>query len=679
MTSRSKAILSAICFVGIFVGRLACALNEDTHELVNEAAIPRERLDRALRGLGLRQGIDEPFQGFTATRWMRQGGRMEDDGSILLGTARYLRHFHDPLQPWDSAGLKWPILGQHESSVRWMQRPGTQPKRCLAGDWSWQEARRYYLDALTCEDPDQRDQAWANLFRALGQVMHLVVDASVPEHTRNDPHPLGRLFGSYEYWLERQQGLPGSDVERAFIRQYLSGPIHPDPGLLQQPTGDPLAPVPVARLIDADVYTGADPNLTLAAAVGLAEVANANFFSEDTGRSRLLLPDYPFPSLERLQPSRHPAPLTGRVRAYYTKGAGDGLAVDPVLAECVLDEAFDQAGVAGRTRTCTDERVWTETARAMLPRAVGYARAVLDYFFRGRLGATLQVAKANGTLHATLEVGNDGDEEMQGTLTLHYDRPSGHRASLGPWPVSLVPGQRSDPIVLSALPPDVPPTAWTLVFRGRLGLESDAVAATRVGGQYVGVLQYYAFSADSYHFSSDRGVVTSSPAEEIFLGGGSAVTNYGGPVEELKTVQFLYRDPTLPARTVDITPGGMFCAADEIVQYGVYYYRQFNSYRVLWLTPVSVTVTRLVPPDTLAALFDYTYLHPPAPREPLVPTLEPTSAPVTVDPPQADFVWVRPSTEATDPGPPAVAYPEGGPFAQRRAFCGGVARLRVLE
>ena len=30
---------------------------------------------------------------------------------------------------------------------------------------------------------------------------------------------------------------------------------------------------------------------------------------------------------------------------------------------------------------CVDEAVWEETASHMLPRAVGYARGVLDYFF----------------------------------------------------------------------------------------------------------------------------------------------------------------------------------------------------------------------------------------------------------------------------------------------------------
>jgi hypothetical protein len=56
--------------------------------------------------------------------------------------------------------------------------------------WSWGDARRLYYQALIEPSADAREMLWADLFRTLGQIMHLVVDASVPEHTRNDPHPL---------------------------------------------------------------------------------------------------------------------------------------------------------------------------------------------------------------------------------------------------------------------------------------------------------------------------------------------------------------------------------------------------------------------------------------------------------------------------------------------------------
>src|SRR6266511_3677798 len=70
---------------------------------------------------------------------------------LALGRARFMRHFHDPLRPWDSAGLPW-FLTRFESSVRWMQRLD-QGNQAVGGNWSWQDARQHYLNALTSSDP----------------------------------------------------------------------------------------------------------------------------------------------------------------------------------------------------------------------------------------------------------------------------------------------------------------------------------------------------------------------------------------------------------------------------------------------------------------------------------------------------------------------------------------------
>ena len=67
------------------------------------------------------------------------------------------------------------------------------------GDWSWGKAREYYYMYLTGEGKDangnavtltqeQREAAFANCFQAVGQIMHLLEDTSVPLHTQNDLH-----------------------------------------------------------------------------------------------------------------------------------------------------------------------------------------------------------------------------------------------------------------------------------------------------------------------------------------------------------------------------------------------------------------------------------------------------------------------------------------------------------
>ena len=459
----------------------ALGLNEPTHELVNREAARSSGLDGRLKNtLGFTGGLQEPFQGTTALRWLELGGRYEDQGrflNLLGGTARYLRHFHDPLQPWDTAGLRL-ITGQFESSVRWMQR-ADQDMQAVGGKWAWADARRYYFTALTAPSPTAREQAFADTFRALGQLTHLVTDASVPEHTRNDIHPMGFAFGNYEYWVSNQHGLVGSAEEAAFVANFLASPLRPDPAVQQHATGDGLATMPVARLIDTDTYRGLEtgPNVTLGPAIGIAEVANANFFSEDTGNFPF---PYPFPNPTILERVTLPLP-NGRVRAYFAKGANDGLAVAPVLAECVLYEpaAADRV-VQPVVRNCTDEVVWANVADQMLPRAVGYSAALLDYFFRGQLGGRVE-QRAGGR---TLRVWNfTPGEAMQGDVALYYDAVDGTRVEQARWTgVSLAPGDEAPGLDIPPPAADRPPAdanQYLLVFVGQLGGESGNAVAAR--------------------------------------------------------------------------------------------------------------------------------------------------------------------------------------------------------
>src|SRR3989442_14258321 len=109
--------------------------------------------------------------------------------------------------------------------------------------------------------------------------------------------------------------------------------------------------------------------------MGIVEFANANCFSESTRAGQ-----YPFPDRARVVASQLPAPSGGRARGYWAKGAGDGIPVDPALAECALDQA---QGAPAIYYTCVDENVWAATAQVIVPRAVGYMRGVLNSFFRG--------------------------------------------------------------------------------------------------------------------------------------------------------------------------------------------------------------------------------------------------------------------------------------------------------
>ena len=205
---------------------------------------------------------------------------------------------------------------------------------------------------------------------------------------------------------------------------------------------------------------------------------------------------------------------TGEKRSYYLKkglrdpaGVGDpkgvGLRVDPVAAECVLEDA---TGTQSPTFfVCQDDDVWRATARLMLPRAVRYAQEVLDYFFRGKLYFYVQPSvESAGQLDLTFY--NESTETMTGTFTLYTEDKQGRRrpvpgASIdgltlaGAWSSPWPPIPPPPPLPGEPLPPEGPPVeapssyhtltfllepgvtlgGLTLVFTGRLGAEEGAV------------------------------------------------------------------------------------------------------------------------------------------------------------------------------------------------------------
>lgn len=490
-------------------GNPALALNTSTHALVNEEAARQPRpgqrgLDQILKEeLGFLGGIDQVLRERPVVRWIGEGGIREDDTggglAFFLGRSRFFRHFHDPLYqadgsgrgPWSEAGLR--LLGQHESSIHWMQRTDQDVQAARTGNFSWQDARRYFRDALTVESADAREHTFADTFRALGQVMHLVVDASVPEHVRNDIHPQESIcrelgfacYGNYEYWVSDQESKLGLNM---FISTYLSNPLYPfvfDATILQHPANDSRAPVPVARLIDTDTYQGTDPNVTLGSAIGIAEFANANFFSEDTGYGQ-----YPFPNVNTLVRIELPIDLpfqpTPRIRSYYKKAPGDGLdEVSPVLAECVLDELAGAEGVVGsRIGTCTDENVWAKTAEHMLPRAVSYAGGVLDYFFRGTMNLT--VGEGATPPDRIVTITNTSLEAMDGIFSLYADDFSDRRSEVarGVFEGILGAGESSPEITFTP-PSEV--KVYVLIFEGRLGNPGSAAEEGALAAKFKNV------------------------------------------------------------------------------------------------------------------------------------------------------------------------------------------------
>ncbi len=461
MKARSRLPIVAVISVPISLFGLAGpsgGYDLGTHREIAVRAVEVSGVDQVLREqLGLSGGARHLVSGREVRELLGEGALTED-----VPVVRVLNHFHDPLKPWESAGLHV-LLQLGQSSVLWQQNPD-QDGRAGGGRWSWQDARRHHLAALTAGSPGEREQAFADTFLALGHLSHLVQDASVPAHVRNDPH---LVRDGYEAWVEavRTSADPG---RRAVFDALLASPPVVPPRSIFVATDDARAPVPVARLLDRDVLAGPDPAPLTGTVLGIAEYTQGNFLSDDT-----IFRDFGLPRPQSLGTAFLEAEGRG-LRRYFPK-QGEGETVEHFVAEGVWSERLRFRGRPERGDVLTD-RVYQDYAARLLPRAVGYSAALLDYFFRGRLELAFTADPADADASFLTAVNRSAEPIGPGVLTLYTDAADGGRA---PVPGAALP-------VTAAVPPDqplpplrVPRTVegqrLTAVYRGRLGHEADAV------------------------------------------------------------------------------------------------------------------------------------------------------------------------------------------------------------
>lgn len=283
--------ITAVVLVGQSHG-----LNTETHEQINERVVTTIMdgfsLDLYLKHqLGLDQGVQSQLQGVIENKkhtvrvwqWFREGGIREDLPNWYMPYIRSANHFHNPLTDQGFSGIWGTGLISGDSAIAWSQRAlGTQSP---GGYYSWHDARSRYFEALTAQDPVAREGAFAEAFRGLGQLMHLLQDMSVPEHTRDDGHYLP----AYEAWVSTvENGVPNVDISTV-------SPIFFDSPAIGNPNA--LGPIPFANLFDTNQYVlpDPDPSKTWQSGIGLSEYTNANFLSPDT----MFTSEFPYPRADQ--------------------------------------------------------------------------------------------------------------------------------------------------------------------------------------------------------------------------------------------------------------------------------------------------------------------------------------------------------------------------------------------
>lgn len=460
-----------LIFFGLEV-RLTAAYEVETHARISRAALadqPDQSVNTLLiNALGLAGGRGTLIKGKLVEDWVAEGAQREDE----LG--RYVFHFHNPLPAWDGAGL----FGVSPSSAMWAQS--------FANWWRLDKVRLARTNALAHPTRAGRDNAFADLFRGLGQLIHLIQDAASPAHTRNDPH-----YGPNYETLVRALHTRSLAADPPLFQSLLNDPVRPDAGWRTLQPNTPASPSnTVAKLIDSELYqpevsqqgnishfNGTNPQISIDGRAGLAEYSNANFLSEDSGWAH---PRRPF---------RYPARPTTIVasdicgeypgfcfpdqvvpRLYYQKqppgDSGYRLATVGFLRNYFVRWNLDPE--RAEQMPALDETVYRDYARRLVKRAVGYSAAFLEDFLRGEFSVQVE--------DSTYWITNRTDRLMEGRFEFYYERPDG---TLVYWwvntfgLVALPPGEAVGHIRYAL----APGTAVTCryVFRGRFDGEPPLV------------------------------------------------------------------------------------------------------------------------------------------------------------------------------------------------------------
>ena len=291
-------MISSYLIISIVYGASAYAFNDGiTHPKLTEAARIKSTLDSyLLSNTGFSKGANEELNGIDRKgnerrlkirEWLQEGSTDED----ALNICRASNHFHDPIRSGDwltsqMSDSLWvdALCGttKRYSDITWAT--GYRSKTDYIGprtgqylgwtglydapqEMGWDSARVYFYSALTLSDPAAKEAQFVRTFKSLGQVLHLLQDMAVPAHVRNDME--SHLFND----------LNPNNWSNPFEKYVVinDSALNIDPSQFKPVFG------PSARVTDfwdQDVYTGTNPSD--GTAQGLAEYANANFYSGST-------------------------------------------------------------------------------------------------------------------------------------------------------------------------------------------------------------------------------------------------------------------------------------------------------------------------------------------------------------------------------------------------------------
>lgn len=476
-----------LLLVASIIAKVLCssagAFDDNAHEALSLRATRVSTLDNFLKSVlpfEFFNGREEiVFNGLTVERLINQGA-FDEDRPILW---RPRHHFHNPRLAWGEAGWRPPPFSTQlgDSSVKWSQNEN----QTVGGKHSWKDARDSYFQALTATTDSERKRLYAETFKSLGHLIHLVQDAAVPSHTRNDTHVNYKGIGdpdSFHGWAELATGMIAN-----------SSPLF-NSSLLNQSAPNAIAPVPISRIIDStdgDIGTLAlSPGLN----IGIAEYSSANFFSDDTINS----PHFQSPLSSQVEvraPEYDATRAKLRRYVYFRPGFGEQdypLALASAMRPYVIDP------LAIPTENGLDDKVFQGYGAKLFPRAIGYSAGLIDYFFRAQvdtadppLGYVLvpwEARRSSIDVQGVKVIG-DGQQTGNGTIQMVLLHENSFRGLRNP-PTS--PGPKPLVVVSNEVPFTISSQGQTVTFPfAALPWPTEVIPALCCyGNGYMGIIVY---------------------------------------------------------------------------------------------------------------------------------------------------------------------------------------------
>jgi hypothetical protein len=425
---------------------------------------------------------------------MEEGSVREDDKDAPgdTGGKRSYNHFYDPLTglglsdfPPDfrvtmgTNSLNWASISNCPGlNVFPNDKTGLIGNINTTNQWSWQNARGYEMLAFLGTTTSVRRAQFNNMFRALGQVMHLLEDTTQPQHVRNEQH-LDSILGS------------GTSLWHSHIEDY--GAAHWTTLNYANNVLDwrGLGFTKMQDFWDRNLYGGNAPALNIDAnggtQLGLAEFCNGNFLGERHIYAEAFSPGdisyYPFPSLLTSTDYSKQKSTPGidwlafkngfLGKRIYLKKTGDGVQVTHHSAVTFFGAKFPTKIFLGNVTT-VDDNVDNDYLNILIPKAVEYSAGLLDYYFRGTVGTSVS---NNGDGTYTLTIRNTSSQDYSnGVFLVYMDDTNGTRSYVDQFTLNgMLQSLGATNVSSSALNIDLngasSTTKFTLLYQGNIGVD----------------------------------------------------------------------------------------------------------------------------------------------------------------------------------------------------------------